>query len=226
MNVNVMNAVVLHVNQLRELVHQNPEHAEEIRRLIMREAARPVAPPPRAAAPPVVPEVIEIVDDDVDEPILNPNVTLRRPTNRAGIVELGANIAAHELRFDPLPPTRAARRAIRREAREARAAVADNRRVPRRAAGPKKCVRKPCKKYSQMKLNEYSSSECSICMDEPLFKNLYKTACGHSFCVVCFDGWENQCLQKSTCASCPVCRAEAPILTMYLPRSPNRVVVV
>jgi hypothetical protein len=233
MNANILNAVVLHVNQLRELVQQHPEHAEEIRRLIIREAARPVyAPPPPsatpvAAAPQVVPEVIEIVDDDVVEPTLHPNVTLRRPTHRTGIVELDANLAAHEFRFDGLPPTRAARRAIRREAREARAAVAGlNRRVPRRAAGPKKCVRKTCTKYGEIRLNDASSSECSICMETPLLKDAYTSACGHSYCVVCFDGWEDQCIQKYTRASCPLCRAEAPVLTKYLPRNTNNRVLV
>ncbi len=227
MNANILNAVVLHVNQLRELVHQHPEHAEEIRRLIRSEAARPVSAAPRAAAAPqVVPEVIEILDDDVVEPILHPNVTLRRPTHRTGIVELDANLAAHEFRFDPLPPTRAARRAIRREAREAREAVAANRRVARRAAGPKKCVRKTCTKYGEVRLSEASPSECSICMETPPLKDAYTAACGHSYCVVCFDGWEDQCIQKYTRASCPLCRTEAPVLTKYLPRNTNNRVVV
>lgn len=249
---NVINVASMHINQLRELIRFNTNYSDELRVMVHAMLTELVADTALAPAHVHVPARAPAqVHDPANAPFLNmdrfnANVTLRRPTNRTGIVDLTANVTANvtarEIQLDQARRARAG--PATQDARELsnRIAVFTNAVAGRTAVGrmatnantnanrrqpalPAKCARKPCTKYSELKLNEPSQSDCAICRDVPLLKNMYTTDCHHTYCITCFDQWETHCIQTTAKrASCPLCRADAPKLTSYLPRKSNRVV--
>ena len=251
---NVINVASMHINQLRELIRFNTNYSDELRVMVHAMLTELVAAPALAPAhdPARVPARAPAqVHDPANAPFLNmdrfnANVTLRRPTNRTGIVDLTANVTANvtarEIQLEqarrarvtqahaqaPANLTRMATNANAVAGRTAVGRMATNANAnanARQPALPAKCARKPCTKYSELKLNEPSQSDCAICRDVPLLKNMYTTDCHHTYCITCFDQWETHCIQTTAKrASCPLCRADAPKLTSYLPRKSNRVV--
>lgn len=131
-----------------------------------------------------------------DAPFIHPNVTMRRhrPIVRPNVVELDADFIETERIMEEARVERTLRMQISR-----------------------KCTRKTSSKYTEVRLNNSSEMDCSICYEVPTLKNVYITSCGHSFCSSCFDRWEEQCIQRAN-ATCPSCRAEKPQLTVYKPR--------
>ncbi len=48
--------------------------------------------------------------------------------------------------------------------------------------------------------------ECPLCITRVLKVGCYTTDCGHTFCNDCIGTWKQQCFNKGTNATCPICR--------------------
>jgi hypothetical protein len=49
--------------------------------------------------------------------------------------------------------------------------------------------------------------KCPICYDLILDKNKYlKLTCSHTFCMECYNTWNEKCYSNNICTSCPMCR--------------------
>ena len=52
----------------------------------------------------------------------------------------------------------------------------------------------------------HNKMECPLCITHVPKTGCYTTDCGHTFCNDCIGTWKQQCFNKGTNATCPICR--------------------
>ena len=60
--------------------------------------------------------------------------------------------------------------------------------------------------FNLWKEETHNKIECPLCITRVPKENCYTTDCGHTFCNDCIGTWKQQCFNKATDATCPICR--------------------
>ena len=60
--------------------------------------------------------------------------------------------------------------------------------------------------FNLWKEETHNKMECPLCITRVPKAGCYTTDCGHTFCNDCIETWKQQCFNKGTDASCPICR--------------------
>lgn len=229
---NIQTIASVHIHHLRELIRANPQNSRELRPMVdllvefinMTADANANADANEMSNI-TAPTVVDLTEMDIipepAEPVRNfqmtefvfsPNVTVREApmrtmNNDTGIVELTMRPHVREQLIEENQWLDREQVLQRNRARMERT---------------RKCARKVSRAFSATRLNQPADEECNVCMETPALKDMGKTVCGHSFCVACFDRWEQHLVENRQCATCPTCRRQKPALTVYVPRAtPN-----
>jgi hypothetical protein len=72
------------------------------------------------------------------------------------------------------------------------------------------------KVISKKKLQESCPHECAICQETPKYKDALCTDCSHYYCKTCWQDWMNA---PGSSKNCPICRNNAPRITIYKERA-------
>ena len=60
--------------------------------------------------------------------------------------------------------------------------------------------------FNLWKEETHNKMECPLCITRVPKEGCYTTDCGHTFCNDCIGTWKQQCFNKATDATCPICR--------------------
>ena len=60
--------------------------------------------------------------------------------------------------------------------------------------------------FNLWKEETHNKMECPLCITRVPKEGCYTTDCGHTFCNDCIGTWKQQCFNKATDITCPICR--------------------
>lgn len=70
------------------------------------------------------------------------------------------------------------------------------------------------KSYGAKRL-ETPMDTCGICLQVHTFKDGLMTECGHCFGRTCFSDYKDFSIRSRTALTCPMCRKNAPVITVF-----------